>query len=503
MTTKVVKGSLWTLAGQVLPMAASFVATPFVIRFLGAEAYGVLLLVGLVPMYFSFADLGMGIASTKFASEAYGDGDSGREADAVWTAATVAFAGSAAIALPLFLLSGVIVRDVFAVQENLQFEASLALKFSAVTFLLGSIANVMNSPLLSRLRMDLTSSINAGSKLVAAFSVPIVLYFGGGVAGAALSLMVVSFVGVAILVYVSGRFLREIYTPRFATHMLKPLLVFGAGLLMSSIATAILVNSEKLLLTRLVSVKSLAYYSVAATLAGMATMFSWAMVQSLIPAFSQLLKPGSKGHFDSLFSRSLRLTIIALLPILMGLFVSAEPFFTYWAGEDFGRESSLPFYLLLLGLTFNVISYVPYSALLAAGKSDVLAKLYWIEVVPYVVLAVILINSFGIAGAALAWSTRVAVDSVILSLLARRIIDAAFDLRGRIYSLGVALAVLLLPIAFVIIFGNFSVWLLVVAPLSAGLYLLWMWRTFLIRDEKEWLEQRARATLRTLGLRSR
>ena len=70
MTTKVVKGSMWTLAGSVAPLAVSFISTPFIIRYLGAESYGVLLLVGLIPAYFSFADFGMGVASTKFAAEA-------------------------------------------------------------------------------------------------------------------------------------------------------------------------------------------------------------------------------------------------------------------------------------------------------------------------------------------------------------------------------------------------------------------------------------------------
>ena len=37
MTTRVVKGSIWTLAGQVLPLFASLVTTPLIIRMLGSE----------------------------------------------------------------------------------------------------------------------------------------------------------------------------------------------------------------------------------------------------------------------------------------------------------------------------------------------------------------------------------------------------------------------------------------------------------------------------------
>jgi hypothetical protein len=86
MTTKVVKGSMWTLAGQVAPLLVSLVTTPFVIRMLGSEGYGVLILIGLIPTYFSFSELGMGIASTRFASEAYARGDLEGEARAIRTA---------------------------------------------------------------------------------------------------------------------------------------------------------------------------------------------------------------------------------------------------------------------------------------------------------------------------------------------------------------------------------------------------------------------------------
>ncbi len=64
MTTKVVKGSLWTLAGQIAPMAVTLIATPFTIRLLGSEGYGVFVLVALIPTYLGFADFGMGLGST-------------------------------------------------------------------------------------------------------------------------------------------------------------------------------------------------------------------------------------------------------------------------------------------------------------------------------------------------------------------------------------------------------------------------------------------------------
>src|SRR5690242_6812345 len=111
MTTKVVKGSFWVLMGQVLPLIATFIASPFVIRSLGSESYGVLILAGLLASYFSFADFAMSIASTKFGAEAYGEGKTEKEGIVISTAALISFLSCLVVVIPLLLFPGWIVGD--------------------------------------------------------------------------------------------------------------------------------------------------------------------------------------------------------------------------------------------------------------------------------------------------------------------------------------------------------------------------------------------------------
>src|SRR5262252_5549170 len=80
MTTRVVRGSLWTLSGQGVTILASLIATPFVIRLLGTELFGVLSLINVLIGYISFADLGMTTASTRFAGQAFARNDERGEA---------------------------------------------------------------------------------------------------------------------------------------------------------------------------------------------------------------------------------------------------------------------------------------------------------------------------------------------------------------------------------------------------------------------------------------
>ena len=240
------------------------------------------------------------------------------------------------------------------------------------------------------------------------------------------------------------------------------------------------------------SIEALAYYSVAFTFANMATMFSGSMVQSLLPAFSQLLRPEKKDELNKLFSRSLRINIIGLIPLIMFLFVVAKPFFTIWAGENFGRESSIPFYVLLFGLFFNIIAYIPYSILMASGRTEVFAKLYWIELFPYIFIIAILTYKFGAVGAAAAWSLRVIADAVIIIRFSRKFADISLSIfDGKVSTLVLFSLIAAFPILIALI-NNYSIWIIVFVPVCGIIYFVGVWKNLLENEEKIWLKNHLR-----------
>jgi O-antigen/teichoic acid export membrane protein len=235
----------------------------------------------------------------------------------------------------------------------------------------------------------------------------------------------------------------------------------------------------------------------------MATIFSQAMIQSLVPAFSQLQAPEKLTDLQDLFARGVRLTLIWILPALMVLFVIAKPFFTIWAGEEFGRESSLPLYILLFGLLFGVISFIPYSATLAAGRSDVFAKLYWVELALYAAPAAALITKYQIAGAAAAYSIRVVIDSSVLILLSKRTAGVGlklFDYLGRMVIGGL---ILLPPIIYALGYNSFSLWLVPVTSACLVLYAVFVWSRLVDADEKVWITARFKTAITRCLIRAR
>ena len=100
----------------------------------------------------------MGLASTRFASEAYGRGDKNAEAMVVRTAALIALAASALCLLPVAIFAPWVVSE-FAVRPDLVDAAIIGLRLTSATLVVGILSSIVNSPQLSRLRMDLNAAI--------------------------------------------------------------------------------------------------------------------------------------------------------------------------------------------------------------------------------------------------------------------------------------------------------------------------------------------------------
>lgn len=489
MTGKVIKGTVWTLIGQVAPLLVSFVTTAFVIRILGVESYGVLILVGLIPSYLVFADFGMGMGSTKFGSEAYAEGSPEREAQVVRTAALITLSTSLPFAL-LLAFSSTWLLQLLNVPPDLQGEAVIALRIAAATFVINFLNMVFNTPQLTRLRMDLNTVVSAVPRILGAIATPFVIYYGGGIVGAVSVLLAASIVTLLANIYVSRGLLPELIGSSLDRTMIPPMLKFGSALVLASIAAVFLLNIEKLILTRLTSVETLAHYSVAFTVANMVTIFTAAMAQSLVPAFSQLSQPEKSEQLTNLYSRSLKINVFGLLPSLVMLAVVAKPFFTLWAGEEFGRESPLPFYVLLVGLFFNLNAYIPWALILSQGRTDIFAKLYWIELFPYIAITAYLTYQFGAVGAAAAWSARVIAESFVFVTYAKRVAGVHFGFLNYAGTFALGCVVLLPSLLFALYVESLSLWLLFIIPTSFFAYAVLVWKTVIEPEEKGWVTDR-------------
>jgi O-antigen/teichoic acid export membrane protein len=490
LTSRVVRGSLWNLGGQGVAMLATLVATPFVIRMLGAPSYGVLALVHVLIGYLSFADMGMGTASTRFGSVAHARGDDEGEATAIWSALAIAAVPATTVSLLLALGARLLVEQVLRLPAFLHEPAVIAVRLAAFGFLCRAIAGVLNTPAVVRLRMDLVVLITTGTATGQILLVPVVLVLGGGLTGAVMVVAGAALAAALLHAVVGMRLLPPLRRPHVSRDLLKPLARFGGALVVSTIAGTILANLEKLILPRYASVQALAFYSVAFTLAYMLTQLPAALLQSLIPAFSQLHAHADRTALEMLYRRALRGMMYWVLPGAMFICAVARPFFTIWAGPEFGRESTLPLYLLMVGVTFEVLAYVPYALLITLGRTDLIARCQLSLVVPYLIGSAYLIHRFGAAGAGAAWSLRALVSTFLFARFAGRSSGFAFAPwpdNKRAFAL--AIAILFVPVILVAALTPSMIARIAVASIAVVLYGLLTLTRVLTGEERAALQR--------------
>lgn len=422
LNANLIRGSLWSIGGQVAPLLASMIATPFVIRLLGTESYGILALINVLIGYLGFADIGMSSASTKFGAEANARGDMEGEISVIWTALVINSIPVLLVAFLLVIMSRTIVEQLLNLPQSLQESTILALRIASLGFIARSISGVLNTPQLVRFRVDLYNSITASYNVIQICLVPAVLLLGWGLPGAVLLISSINFCMAANMTLVSNKILPFLRKPIFNLGLVKPLITYGLAILLIALIGTVLTSAEKIVLVRFASVKALAYYSVAFTIAKLLNVMPGALSQSLFPAFSRLQVNTEKKSLKKMYSQCCRGVLLCLFLVATLICFFAQPFLTVWAGAEYGRESIIPLYILVMGCFFEGMSYVPSFLLQAVGKPYMITYIQAAEILPYLLITALLSSSFGAVGAAVAWSLRAIVESLVIFGLAARVL---------------------------------------------------------------------------------
>jgi O-antigen/teichoic acid export membrane protein len=488
MTARVLRGTSYGTAGQFAVLASAFIATPLLVRMLGAERYGVLALVSLLVGYFLFTDLGMGAASTRFGAEALGQQDRRKEVAVVWTSLLVACIPALLGAATLIASGRFAVVNLLHLSPAVQDEAIAALRWAAAVFFLRTLSGILNTPQLAHMRLGTYTLINSGSLVAQTLLVPIVVKLGWGVPGAVKVMAAVNVVALLAHILVDLRILPELRKPVFDATLLRPMFLYGGGVVANAIAELLFAHFDKLTVSHYVSVKDFAYYSIAAAVAGLIVPIPLAMFQALLPAFSRMHAAGDSMGLELLLQRATKAVLLLAMPLLVLIVVGTHPFLNVWAGSEFALHGSRTAYILAAGQVVAIFGYAPGAVLYAKARTGSMAALRWIELPIFMVAVVLVTQRFGALGAAACWSTRYLVDTIAMSTMALRTMRPRSLYFHGLESWRILLlaAIMCAPIMAKILHADLVTQLIVVAG-TLVVYVAVAWRYVVRHDERQWM----------------
>lgn len=419
MIRKVLRNAGFNVVGVVLPALVGILSVPILLNNIGTDRLGVFTLaLGLIGFAGIF-DLGLGRALTHTVATATGKGRP-----------LAVIAGHVRRTLPIVLLMGMawgavlwmvarpLVREVFQLQGSLAVESGLGIRWLAMaipallvsTSLIGILEGLQKFAMVNLLRAPL----GAMTFLVPALTSFVFQDVGHVIA----SLVAVRLIGLTLWLVLLFRAL-----PMFGADPGDRLgggemWRFTGWLTVSNLVGPLMVHADRFYLAAVFPPATVAYYTVPLDTLFRTTSLPLAGMNVVFPA---LAHAGTSSRDAGRMIRyatwamlglwALPLTVVALL--LNGLL-------SLWLGQEFASEALTISQWLLLGVMINGFAHIPYALLQSAGRADLTAKLHVAELPFYGVLIVLLVQGYGILGAALAWTTRVLFDTVMLYWLAHR-----------------------------------------------------------------------------------
>jgi O-antigen/teichoic acid export membrane protein len=432
------RNTIWNLLGNGAPMLVAVFSIRILIQGLGKERFGVLTLAWALIGYASLFDLGLGRALTQLVAKKLGAGEDSEVPTLVWTSLILMLVLGLAGALVAVLLSPWLVHRALNVPVALQGETLRSF------YLLGlSIPVVISTAGLRGLleahqRFGLINAMRIPMSVYSFASPLLVLPFSRSLFPVVTVLVVGRVIGWAAHLWVCLRVAPEL-RDRIAWHRpaVGPLLRFGGWMTVTNVVSPLMVTLDRFLIGALVSMTAVAYYATPYEVVTKLWLIPAALVPVMFPAFSASFEH-DRSRTAVLYSRCVKYIFLALFPVVLLAVGLAQFGLTLWLGADFAQHSFRVLQWLAVGVLFNSLAQVPFALVQGAGRPDMTAKLHMAELPFYLLALWWLISSYGVEGAAIAWTVRVGVDALILFVMAKRSLPGTALMTGRVTLMSVA-----------------------------------------------------------------
>lgn len=416
------RNTIWNLVGEGAPLLIAVIAIPVLVHALGTAKFGILMIVWLLIGYLSLFDLGVGRALTNLVAQKLGSGEEALLPPLIWTANSLMLGVGIVGALILAGASHWLVYSVLKIPVALKGETltSLYLLSAALPAVISTTG--FRGVLEAYQRFDAANTIRipmgilsfAGPLLVLPFShslVPVVAVLAAG-----RYLALISYI-------VCCRRLLPIMRTKMSWHsaLVVPLLTFGGWMTVSNIVVPIMVGMDRFFLGALVSIQAVTFYATPYEVVTKLLIIPFAIAGVLFPAFSASLT-SDLPKTQHLYFRTLKVITLLMGPLVVTSILVAHVALKLWLGATFAASSTSVLQLLAVGVFLNSIAQAPFALVQGAGRADWTGKLHLAELPIYLTVFWILTLQFGIAGTAMAWSIRAAVDCLLLMIMAKKLL---------------------------------------------------------------------------------
>lgn len=421
----------------------SLAAIPFYLKYLGIEAYGLIGLFASTQALLSLLDLGLAPTINREVARHSAIGNLPEAGKLLHTLAAVYWTMAGIIFLLILSLASLITEHWLQSKHLSQTDIKHAVILMGLVVACRWPTALYQGAIMGAQRLAISSLINIamvtlaglGSVMVLAFITPTIQAFFIWQAA-------VGLVHAILLRWAAWRVIGRLQKLRFDMNQLKQIWRFSAGMSGVAVSGIILMQLDKLLLSRILDLEDFGRYALAGVVANGLYVLLTPTFNVIYPRLSTLVVTENTPKLIELYRLGTRLFLAALFPIATAAAIFAEEIIALWTGNAaIASSMTILVPLYLIGTALNGAMQFPYALQLAYGISRLPLMINIILVSIMIPMTIFLAIQFGVIGGAASWAISGSLYLLIGTWLTHKILLKGLGLKWLLWDVGMPLLI--------------------------------------------------------------
>jgi len=397
---ELLKGSVTRVSQTFVSIIVAFFMMPFLIHQLGDHWYGIWTVIGSLAAAYHLFDMGMASAVTRYVSRAFGLKNDQLANETINTALLIYLAIAAVIILSSIAAS--FASRLFIDSESEKDIIQLLVLIIGVSVALEFPFNALAGVASAKLKFHQVALTRISVTVLGAALTWWFISEGYGV----IALAVITFCTARIsnlcyLLICKAAFPALKFSRRLAAmDKGKELFQYSAWSFVIAIAYQLRNNVDNFVVAGFLSAASVTHYAIGLRLVDYVAQFLSQATNMFVPIFTSYHAQENSKELHSKLLFITRLNLVAALIAGGGLVIFGEAFIARWMGPQYD-DAYWVMVILLIGRMIGFANHPLNSALYAANKHSIVAKLDIVEVILNLCLSLILVQYLGLIGVAL------------------------------------------------------------------------------------------------------
>ncbi len=392
-------------SGWVAVLSLAFI--PLYIHFMGIEAYGLVGFYVTLQVLFSLLDMGLTTTVSRELARLSGLGDREQEMRNVVRTLELVYWCLALVVVLVVITSAEWISTSWLNSGSLSphmIEQSVLLMGVVIAFRMpygfyaGALIGLQKQVLLNVIKVCVETVRNGGGVLVLWLVSPTITAF-------FLWHAVTGLLAAILMLVMAWKNLpasknRAAFTPSIFRYLWR----FVAGMSGISVLSLILLETDKVILSKMLTLDEFGYYVLASTLAMGLNLLIVPLFSAMQPRFTQLVAQQDDASLKHTYHKSCQFMTVLVIPLALVLCFFSEEILHIWTQDSVVSGFAAPILsILVIGTACNALMNIPYALQLAYAWTKISIIADTIAILVLIPALLVMVSKYGSLGAASIW----------------------------------------------------------------------------------------------------